>query len=299
MLNERAAPSLPPTVAAGCTLTYDGTSLVKAFWNTKQSNKCCGDGVTELTGKAASLVDLELTVSAAGAKITLTGPSTVWYAAGFFAQTMEETPYTIVVDGAGAVTERRMANHAIGRLLTSTVTVVSNTVAAGKRTVVLSRSATVGGVDHANFSLAELKLPFISAIGSTSSLSYHKDKTASSLAMWPSAGQPVCLCSEPAAAFGSAKGTIKYLPTGEEFGFVNYCMPEPRESVLAQKNPTVGTRPANCCLIVASLVLFPCCCLRVASVLPWCCLLPPCCHLVVAPAWCFKTAAFLAHFCSD
>jgi hypothetical protein len=65
------------------------------------------------------------------------------FGAGFFAQTMEEQPYTIVVDGAGAASERRMANHAAGRALAPTLKVLSNTVAAGRRTVVLSRPAAV------------------------------------------------------------------------------------------------------------------------------------------------------------
>ena len=44
------------------------------------------------------------------------------------------------------------------------------------------------------------------------------------------------------AAFGHAKGNIKYLPTGEEFGFINGCSPEPRESVLADRNPMCDVR---------------------------------------------------------
>ena len=96
--------------------------------------------------------------------------------------------------------------------------------------------------DYANFSMTGLSVRFISAVGATPSLSYHKNKTASTLALWPAAGAPACLCAQPAAAFGHATGTIKYLPTGEEFGFVNYCQPEPRESVLAQRNPTCDVR---------------------------------------------------------
>ena len=96
--------------------------------------------------------------------------------------------------------------------------------------------------DYANFSMTGLSVPFISAVGATPRLSYHKNKTASTLALWPAAGAPACLCAQPAAAFGHATGTIKYLPTGEEFGFVNYCQPEPRESVLAQRNPTCDVR---------------------------------------------------------
>ena len=232
------------TLAPGCTVTYGSDGVIKAFFNTKQTNQCCGEGVTALSGESTpgSLVSLKLSVTGAEATITLSGPSSVWYGAGLFAQTMEEAPYTIIVDGTGAVTERRMANHAAGRLLPRTVKVVSNTVSAGKRTVVLSRAATSSSMDYANFTRTDMTIPFISAVGSTSSLSYHRNKTASMLSMWPSAGEPVCLCAQPAAPFGSATGTIKYLPTGEEFGFVNYCMPEPRESVLAQRNPTCDVR---------------------------------------------------------
>ena len=231
------------TLATGCTVTYGASGTVSAYFNTKQTKVCCGDGVAELTGTAEALIGVGLTVSnASGVKITLSGPSNVWFGAGFFAQTMADAPYAIIVDGTGAVSERRMANHAIGTLLKSTVTVVSNTVSAGKRTIVVTRPASIPGTDHANFSTMALQVPFISAVGSSVALAYHKDKTASTLAMWPSAGQPVCLCSMPAAPFGSAAGTIKYLPTGEQFGFTNYCMPEPRESVLAQKNPTCDVR---------------------------------------------------------
>ena len=47
------------------------------------------------------------------------------------------------------------------------------------------------------------------------------------------------ICEQPAAPFGAAKGTIKYLPTGEQFGFINACQPEPRESVwtLRERRP--------------------------------------------------------------
>lgn len=235
------------TLAPGCTVSFDGVSnTITAFFNTNPAAiACSGAGVTELSGKAESLgTTLEMTVSSTTkqVQITLTGPSTVWFGAGFYAQSMEDAPYTLIVDGTGAVTERRMANHAIGRLLKATVTVLSNKVTAGMRTIVLTRSAISKSLDYANFTMTGLEVPFISAVGSTSALSYHKDKTASTLALWPSAGKSVSLCSYPAAPFGSAVGTIKYLPTGEEFGFTNYCQPEPRESVLAQKNPTCDVR---------------------------------------------------------
>ena len=55
---------------------------VKAFFNTKQTEQCCGQGVTEIAGTAESLgVTVAMTVSDTEAKFTLTGPSTVWFGA--------------------------------------------------------------------------------------------------------------------------------------------------------------------------------------------------------------------------
>lgn len=230
------------TRAPGCTVTYNGT-VVLAFFNAKTTEQCCGAGVSQITGTAQSFVDLELSVSDDTARITLTGPDGLWFGVGFFAQSMADLPYVVVVDGAGAVSERRLANHASGKLLAPTVTVASNTVHAGRRTVVLSRPARGVTPDHANFTMTDLQIPIINAIGTTSALVMHQNKTASSITLWPAGkDQPVCLCEHPAAPFGSAQGTLKYLPTGEAFGFTNFCEPEPRETILASRNPTCDVR---------------------------------------------------------
>jgi hypothetical protein len=161
---------------------------------------------------------------------------------------MEDKPYAIVIDGQGTATERVLASHMgsaaspAGTLLPASVTVVSSSVAAGVRTVVLSRPSRGATKDHATFTLADLEIPVINAVGSSGALSYHARKTAASLALWPAGGQPVCLCESPAAPFGAAKGNIKYLPTGEQFGFINACEPEPRESILAGRNPACDVR---------------------------------------------------------
>ena len=152
------------TMASGCTLNYDGTGSAKAFFNTKATKQCCGAGVKSLKGKAASLVGMEISVTNATSTITLTGPDGVWFGAGFFAQSMNDKPYSIIVDGKGAVSERRMDNHAAGTVLAPTVAVSSNTVVAGKRTVVLSRPSLGASAQHATFSLQDLEVPFISAI---------------------------------------------------------------------------------------------------------------------------------------
>ena len=235
--------------APGCTLTYDGTGGATAFYNTDNaSSQCCGSGVAGLQGAAVSLVELRMSVTRDVTTISLTGPADVWFGVGFFAQAMQDAPYAILVDGDGAVTERRLASHMgsaaspAGTLLSPSVRVVSSSVTGTTRAVVLTRMSAGASKQHASFTLQELSIPIINAVGSASTLAYHRNKTASSVTMWPTTPAPVCVCTQPAAPFGSAKGTIKYLPTGEEFGFINGCAPEPRESVLADHNPTCDVR---------------------------------------------------------
>lgn len=68
------------------------------------------------------------------------------------------------------------------------------------------------GPDYYTFSLSEnTHLPFINAIGSTPTLSYHKVKTASSLLLFPAnATEAACVCAVKPAAFGHAKGSLQY-----------------------------------------------------------------------------------------
>ena len=194
--------------ASGCTISFNGTA-VHAFFNTKETAQCCGAGVASLAGEAQSLVGFGLTVTNTTAQLTLTGPPDVWFGVGLFATTMDDLPYAIIVDGAGAVSERRMGNHAAGTLLPPTISVVSNAVSAGKRTVVLSRPAQGASSQYASFSMQDLEIPFINALGSTSELSVHLNKTAAAITLWPNPAASVCLCETPAAAFGQAIGDIK------------------------------------------------------------------------------------------
>ena len=46
---------------------------------------------------------------------------------------MKQNPWAIIMEGDGNVTERKLADQSPGHRLPSTVTVVSNTVAGGKR----------------------------------------------------------------------------------------------------------------------------------------------------------------------
>ena len=252
---EQGSSALLPS---GCSVSVqNGTARV--YFNTNaKSTACCGSGVDAITGSQESLVNLGLTVSAKqGVTITMSGPSDgKWFGVGFDTISMANAPYTIVVDGAGKVTERVLADHAAGIVLNTSVKVVSNTISDGKRTVVMTRPLKGLTARHHDFEVQQLSLNFISAVGSSSSFGYHKAKTVSAVALWPQAAKgataaahapAVCVCSVPAAPFGKGTGTIQYLggpakPDGDVIGFPFRCEQYPRETVLRDQNPTCDIR---------------------------------------------------------
>ena len=83
----------------------------------------------------------------------------MWFGVGFNAQTMSDKPYAIIVDGTGAVTERRLADHGPGTQLRTSINVTANTVSKGKRTVVLTRAAQGMSQQHTNFTMQQLQEP--------------------------------------------------------------------------------------------------------------------------------------------
>lgn len=232
----------------GCSVsvTANGTRATATYNTDAHSTACCGLGASSsLAGTARSLATLSLRLDrAAGtALITLSGPAAAWFGVGFNATQMAERPYAIVVDGHGAVSERQLGNHNAGSLLPPSLKTLSSSVADGVRTVVLSRPLAGASPQHYSFEPLVLSLPFINAVGSGPTFGYHKAKTAATLHLWPGGGAPACLCTQPAAPFGRGSGLLKYLPTGETIGFrPDRCSPEPREDLLAQRNPTCDLR---------------------------------------------------------
>ena len=70
--------------------------------------------------------------------MTLTGPDGVYFAVGFGQSAMKNT-YVIIVDGDGNVNEQKLGDHDPGNALSGMVSVKSNSVSNGIRTVVLTR----------------------------------------------------------------------------------------------------------------------------------------------------------------
>ena len=90
------------------------------------------------------------------ATLTISGPANSWFGAGFNASAIADSPYTLVVNQDG-VTERKIgtcgseAEHCPGIQLSSSVTVLSNSVVGGVRTVVMTRALVGLSKDHYSF----------------------------------------------------------------------------------------------------------------------------------------------------
>jgi hypothetical protein len=232
-----------PTKPTGC-LLFNQDEQYSAFWNTNVNTVACPTS-SLLTGSAKSVVDLSMamdtTVPGGRVVITISGPSNVWFGVGFNAKQMIDRPYTVVIDGNGLVTERRIDDHAPGTLLTPTqVQVLSNNVENGIRTVVLSREFKGVTSNHYTFDPTKLVLPFINAVGRTVSFSHHQSKGSTTMVFHASEGS-TCVCDS------GITGTINGILFHND-----RCAPYPVSELLDHNNPTCSVQNyiggTTCCL---------------------------------------------------
>ena len=213
---------------------------------------------------ASNPVGMYVSVNNTHLEITASGPSDVWFGIGINASMMSDTPWTLVVDGYGNVSERRLGNHAPGDLLPSKLTVLSATQSKGRRSVVVSRplptELDVGALR------ATMQLPVITAVGGGKTFAYHRQKAVASVTMF-ALGAPTCLCEEKSTVpFGQGKGHLIYTPVADEpggsnssvpgapatsLGFWKSCLAYPFGTMLLEKNPTCDLRAytggQSCC----------------------------------------------------
>jgi len=196
---------------AGCSVAVDpATGKQSVFFNHLESAAPCGgagskaSGSFRVAGAASSLVelgvDLDSSVPGGNATITITGPATVWFGVAFGATEMKQQPGAIIVDGRGAVSEYQLGDHVAGAKLKQQVAVLSNMVAGGKRTIVLTRK--FAGASPAQFTF-DLNgdgsvVQFMNAVGSSANFSFHKTMSSSTITL-ARLGVPNCLCGEWAA----------------------------------------------------------------------------------------------------
>jgi hypothetical protein len=254
-----------PARPAGCSASADPTApfLVSVFFNTlATSSTVCGTTAGVLEGAANVLVNMTISLNASAdlATITLAGPSAAWFGVGFDAIAMGDQPWTLIVDGDGAVTERKLGGppplgHVEGSLLTPSVKVVSTSAAAGVRTVTVTRRLQGITKDYYTFDVnsADPTIDYIVALGNGPTLAYHKLKMPSKLTLLP-VGTSIagsCVCPQKPKPFGQASGSLVYhavpsqaVDTGAgKVGFrAGKCKPFPATVLNEMENPTCDIR---------------------------------------------------------
>lgn len=232
-----------------CSIVVHANGTAVLSWNSAEDGAQCGasgPGPLHVSGSAQSLatltVDLRQDTPAGSATLTLKGPSDVWFGVGLGATTMclhpeaDECPgggpYTIIVNGDGAegVMERKLDDHGPGAILQRSVTVVSNSVEAGIRTVVLTRPFQGLTDKHYTFNPRAPSIPFISAKGSSLTFGFHNGQDSQTLSL-VAANAVTCLCQT------GVHGSIGGVPFPD-----HVCAPEPKGDLLKQQNPTCSVQ---------------------------------------------------------
>ena len=242
-----------PKAPHGCTVSIAGDTAT-ALYNTAGAGGCT-PGATRV-GQATSIVNVTLaltldTTAAAGAgvaTIAITGPADVWFGVGLNATNMADAPYTLIANASGVFEQKigtcgSEAEHCPGDRLATSVTLVSNTVVDGRRTIVVTRPFKGLTPHHYTFDAsadAPATMNFLTAYGSSPVFAYHKAHHHATITLTNADGSPTCVCD--AGTEGSLCSTGG---TGCN-SFVKNCVPPapayPFADLLAQRNPTCNSR---------------------------------------------------------
>lgn len=223
------------TLPAGCSIFSTGTNYTVS-WNTHASKAVCGasSGKPRVQGSMKSLTNFAVDLDSGSdtATLTISGPSTVWFGVGLGAQVMKDSPNAIIVAGNGTVFEQKLGDQQAGKRLALSVKVVSNTVANGLRTVVLTRALKGLTTDHFTFDVTAPSVKYINAIGRGSTFAYHKSRAASTVSL-TAVDAHTCICSTGTHGFIHSDMNPNPAPFGS-----GRCPPEPHFDLAAKHNPT-------------------------------------------------------------
>merc|ERR1719336_1660690 len=211
----------------GCSVIHFSNNTIAAVFNNitdvpNDEVDCGGGNIFEGSlnvDPPLTTVKVQLDSSKNQATITMSGPNGKYFSVGFNAPNfaMSDKPYTIVVDGTGNVSERKLGAHDPGTVLSASVSVTDNKVVDGIRTVTMTRDIVGKTADHFTFSPSTSNLPVISASGLAGLFAYHGPKLRSGGTLKMSAlDSPTCICD------GGLKGSINGVP------FHKDCLDEPK-----------------------------------------------------------------------
>lgn len=241
---------------AGCSLKQRADGVLEVYWKEPTEEEAAGvqeADAPSVVAFAAGAINATVNLATANTKdgqatITMVGPADRWFGMGFGALTMcrhmeaDECqgggPYAIIVYD-DHIEERHLALHGPGIVLPSTLTVVSNTVAGGNRTVVVKRALTMDDEEYYSFDAGEPTLDVILARGCGMPFAQHCGHGSTTM-NFLAVETPMRVCRD------GVDGTID----GGGFGD-NRCAPFPTSTLLEMKNPTCSVKTYNgglkCC----------------------------------------------------
>uniref|UniRef100_A0A7S4V172 Uncharacterized protein n=1 Tax=Alexandrium monilatum TaxID=311494 RepID=A0A7S4V172_9DINO len=208
----------------------------------------CGE---ELNWPGSVNGDISQKVAAGGTvTMTVSGPSDAWFGVGLDAHMMCDKPYALIVNDQG-VQEQKLGTcgdegcHCGGTKLAASISLVSNVVADGVRTVVVTRAFKGLTKDHYSFDpRKEPTMSLITAVGHSQTFEHHKAHGPAEISL-TTVGTATCVCDVKTS--GSLCDTH-----GQNCGqFTKNCVAEPAGDLLQQANPTCNSETyvggLNCC----------------------------------------------------
>lgn len=213
-----------------------------ATYNQYQSSGQCSVAPVKVGNVTFDIgVDMAVELSDTTATIIISGPANVWFAVGFNAVQMSDSPYTIIVNSS-MVQERQIgtcgseAEHCPGDQLNNSVTIQSSKTENGIRTVVLTRPLKGMSSKYYSFDPSkDSQINIIAAIGKDQVFAYHKNHSAGVLPLL-SPSEPTCICD-----MGSTGSLCETNGTNCQT-FTKNCVPGPAGELLTQRNPTCNSK---------------------------------------------------------
>ena len=233
---------------SGCFVVPHADFSTDVVWNSKGVSTAAAQDSNHVIAFAHAKVNLTVELETDIAKITLVGPADKWFGVGFGANVMcihmiadecpDGGPYAIIVSGDDVV-ERKLDFHGPGTMLEPSVTVSSNVVISGVRTVVLTRSLAGMTSKYYTFVPSVVSVPLITAIGCGLPFAQHCGHEPSELNFF-ALDTPTRICE--AGISGSVRGN--------KFD-KKRCAPFPTSDLKAQQNPTCSAETyrggLSCC----------------------------------------------------